>query len=154
MTCVRGVLLHGSETWPMTTGDLLHIKTSDHAMIHWIYDGKTKWPHSSGQLWKRLDLQHIEDLLTWNSIWLSGPLHQQEETSWIKKIMNFVVYGPTSQSRPKLRWKDVANKDLHKKCLSLSLISHGLKWRNVIRPVTQQIGLQPILIGIWRWSDQ
>ena len=27
-TCVRSVLLHGSETWPMTTGDLSHIKTT------------------------------------------------------------------------------------------------------------------------------
>ena len=35
--CVRSVLLYGSEIWPMSTGALSHIKTSDHAMIQWIY---------------------------------------------------------------------------------------------------------------------
>ena len=31
--------------------------------------------------------------------------------------------GPTSWSRPKLRWKDVVSNGLHKKCVSLSLVS-------------------------------
>ena len=35
--CVRCVLLHGSETWPMST-DLSHIKTSNYAMSRWICD--------------------------------------------------------------------------------------------------------------------
>ena len=52
--------------------------------------------------------------------------------------MNFVVDGPTSRGRPKLRWKDVVNSELNKKNLSLNLASDRLKWRNVIRPVTQQ----------------
>ena len=30
---VRSVLLYISETWLMSTGDLSHIKTNDHAMI-------------------------------------------------------------------------------------------------------------------------
>ena len=33
---VRSVLLYGSEAWPMSTGDLSHIKTSDHTIIKWI----------------------------------------------------------------------------------------------------------------------
>lgn len=47
-------------------------------------------------------------------------VYQQEETSWTKKIINFIVNGPTSWGRPKLRWKDVVNSDLYKKCFSLA----------------------------------
>ena len=51
--------------------------------------------------------------------------------------MSFNVDGPTSQGRPKLRWKDVVNADLCKKHLNISLASDRSKWRNFIRPVTQ-----------------
>ena len=31
--CVRNEFLYGSASWPMSTGHLSHIKTSDHQMI-------------------------------------------------------------------------------------------------------------------------
>ena len=34
--CVRSVLLHGSETWPLSTEDLSRIKRCGHAMIRWL----------------------------------------------------------------------------------------------------------------------
>ena len=67
----------------------------------------------------------------------------EEETSWIKKIMNFLVDGTSSQGRLKLRWTDAVNSDLFENCLSLSLTCDRLKWSNAIKPVIQQIGLQP-----------
>ena len=73
----------------------------------------------------------------WNRLQLSGHLYRREETSWTKKIVNFVVDGPISRGRPKLRWKDVVNSDLRKKCLSLGLASDRLEWRNAIRLVRQ-----------------
>ena len=36
-SCVRGVLFHGSESWPMSKEDLLRLQRSDHAMIRWTY---------------------------------------------------------------------------------------------------------------------
>ena len=64
--------------------------------------------------------------------------------------MSFNVDGPTSCSRPKLRWKDVVNADLHKKHLNISLASNKCKWRNAIRPVTQHIALHPTMSGTRR----
>ena len=34
--CVRNVLLYGSETWSLSTKDLLQIKRCDHAVISWL----------------------------------------------------------------------------------------------------------------------
>ena len=90
------------------------IKTSDHLLIQWICGVKIKQQHSIEELRRRRDLQHIEDVLRWNRLRLSGHLYQQEEKSWAKKIMNFVVDAPTFWGRPKLRWKDVVNSDLRK----------------------------------------
>ena len=56
--------------------------------------------------------------------------------------MNFDVDGATPRGRPKLRWKDVVNADFCKKQLNIVLASDRSKWRNAIRPVTQQNALQ------------
>ena len=68
-----------------------------------------------------------------NRLQLPGHLHRKEETSWMKKIVNFVEDGPTSLGRPELRWKDVVNSGLRKKCWSLTLekcyqISDAADW--------------------------
>ena len=64
------------------------------------------------------------------------------------------VDGPTPQGRPKLRWKDVINADLCKKQLDIALAGDRCKWRNTIRPVTQQNALQPAMSGKRRGNDQ
>ena len=60
----------------------------------------------------------------------------------------------TSGQTTKLRWKDVVNTDLRKKQLNIALASDRSKWRNAIRPVTQQNALQPTMSGKRRGNDQ
>ena len=127
----------------MSTEDLSRIKRYDHAMIRWLSNAKILLKHFTEDLRRRIHVHHIEDVLRWNTLKLSAHLYRQEETSWTKKITSFNVDGPTSQGRPKLRWKDVVKADLRKKHLNISLASDRSKWRNAIRPVTQQIALQP-----------
>ena len=64
--CLRPVprmFLYSRETWPVPTGDLSHIKTSEHTRTKWICGVKIKQQHSNEELRRRLDLQHIEDVL-------------------------------------------------------------------------------------------
>ena len=68
--------------------------------------------------------------------------------------MNFDVDGRTPRVRPKLRRKDVVNADLRNKQLNIALASDRSKWRNAIRPVTQQNALQPTRSGKRRGNDQ
>ena len=57
---------------------------------------KIKLQHSIEELRRTLDLQHIEEVLRWDRLRLSGNLYQQEEPSWMKNFMNLIVDGPTS----------------------------------------------------------
>ena len=68
-------------------------------------------------------LRMFSDGIDW--VRLSGHLYQQE-TTWTEKIISFNIDGPTYQDRPKLRWRDVVNTNLHKKHLNISLASDGL----------------------------
>ena len=152
--CVRTVLLYGSETWALSTEDLGRIKRCDHAMIRWLCNVKIEQKHTTDDLRKRIYVHPIEDVLRWNRLRLSGHLHRQEDTSCTKSILNLDIDGPTPRGRPKLRWKDVINADLRKKGLNITLASDRCKWRNAIRPGTQQNGLQPTMSGRRRGNDQ
>ena len=119
-------------------------------MIGWLCNVKIEQKHSTEYLRRRIHVHHIEDVLRRNRMGFSGHLHRWEEASWTKKIMTFNVDGSASRGRSKLRWKDVVNADLHKKYLNISLASDRSKWKNPIRPVTQQIALQPTMGGTRR----
>ena len=119
-------------------------------MILWLCNVKIEQKHSTEDLSRRIHVHYITDVLRWNRMRLSGHLYRQEETSWTKKIMSFNVDGPTSEGRPKLRWKDVVNADLRKKHLNISLANDRSKWRNAIRRMTQQIALKPTMCGMRR----
>ena len=106
--------------------------------------------HSTEDLRRRIHVRHIKDVLRWNRLRSSGHLHRQEQTSWTKKTISLNVDGPTSQGRPKLMWKYVVSADLWKKTLNISLASDKSKLTNAIRPVTQQIALQPTMKGTRR----
>ena len=103
-SCVRSVLLYGSQSWPLSV--------------------KIEQKQSAEEL-RRIYVHHIADVLIWNRLRLSGHLFRQEETSWTNKIMSFNVDGPTYRGRPKLNWEDVVNTDLHKKHQNISLASDG-----------------------------
>ena len=44
----------------------LTFKISDHTMTKWIYGVKVGQQHSTEELRRRLDLQHVEDVIRWN----------------------------------------------------------------------------------------
>ena len=64
--------------------------------------------------------------------------------------MSFNVDGPKYQGRLMLSRKDMVNADLRKNHLDVSLASGRSTWRNAIRPVTNQIALQPTMSGARR----
>ena len=95
-------------------------------MIRWLSNSKIEQKHSAEDL-RRIHVHHIEDVLIWNRVRLSGHFYRQEEASWTKKITSFNVDRPTSRGTPQLRWKDAVNADLLKKHLNIRLASNRSK---------------------------
>ena len=85
-SCVRGVLFHGSETWPMSKEDLLRLQRSDHAMIRWTCGVRLDQQHSTQSLRDKLKIDHIDDVLRWNRLRLFGHRQRQDD---IEKNENY-----------------------------------------------------------------
>ena len=137
--CTRMVLLHGSQTWPLSVDDLYRLKRCDHAMLRWICGVKLSQPHSTAELRSKLKIPDVEDVLRCNRLRLFGHRCRQDDTLWTKKIMSFIVDGPTPRGRPRLRWSDVINKDLRICNLKPDMANDRMKWKKAITPVIQHI---------------
>ena len=132
--CVRSVLLHASETWPVTAVDIARLCRSDHAMIRWICSSKIADRESLHMLRSRLGLASIEEVLRWNRLRWFGHLQRMDKNSWPRKIENIVVPGPHHTGRPRKRWLDCIKDDLKHTRLTPEQASNRTLWRSRIHP--------------------
>ena len=62
-TCVRKVLLYGSETWPVVTEDVPRLVTADNGMIRWICGVFLKDRITPTNFLLRLALNSVNEML-------------------------------------------------------------------------------------------
>ena len=136
--CVRSVLLHACETWPVTTVDITRLCRTDHAMIRWICSSKLADRDSLHMLRSKLGLASIEEVLRWSRLRWFGHLQRMDKNIWPRKIESFVVPGSYPKGRPRKRWLDCINEDLRHTHLKPEQASNRTLWRSRIHPGGQR----------------
>ena len=132
--CVRSVLLHASETWPVTAIDIAGLRRTDHAMIRWICSSKIVDRDPLDELRSRLGLASIDNVLRWNRLRWFGHLQRMNVDSWPRKIESFAAPGSYPPGRPRKRWLDCINEDLKHTGLHPEMASNRNLWRQRIHP--------------------
>ena len=108
-TCVRSVMLHGSETWATTSNTLNRLRRNDRAMIRWICRVKPLDDVSSESLLARLGVKDLEEVLRTSRMrWLG---HVERSTGWIAQVRDHTVVAQKAPGRPKLTWDEVVKRD-------------------------------------------
>src|SRR6056300_1127346 len=80
-TCVRSVMLHGTETWAVSSKNVNRLRRNDRAMIRWICRVRPKDDVSSDSLLEKLGINDIEAVLRSSRLrWLG---HVERSTAWI-----------------------------------------------------------------------
>ena len=136
--CVRSVLLHACETWPVTTVDITRLCRTDHAMIRWICSSKLADRDSLHMLRSKLGLASIEEVLRWSRLGWFGHLQRMDKNIWPRKIESFVVPGSYPKGRPRKRWLDCINEDLRHTLLKPEQASNRTLWHSRIHPGGQR----------------
>ena len=117
-------------------------------MLRWICEVKLTQPHSTAELRSKMEIPNIENVLRCNRLRLFGHRCCQDDSLWTKKIMSFVVDGPTPKGRPRLRWNDVINKDLKICNLKPDMASNRMECRTAITPVMQLTYMSPTHLSV------
>ena len=132
-TCVRKVLLYGSETGPVVTEDVQRLVTADSGMIRWICGVSLKGRIPTTYLLLHLGLNSISDMLRWKQLRFHGHLIPWNDDAWPKKATMHYVDGRQPRGRPCKRFCDVVCADMKSLNLSNEDANNRAVWRRAIK---------------------
>ena len=139
---VRSSMLHGTETWPMTSDAFHRLCHNDRAMIHWICGVKPSDDPSMDDLHAKLGICNLAVLV--QERWLRWFGHVMRSNGEINRVRSRPVPWRKGPGRPKKTWYECVKQDL-KVC---GLLRPALRiecrgdhlWRTVDRSLPRLIG--------------
>ena len=110
-SCMRSVMLHASETWPLTKTNVKRLQRNDRAMIRQICSIKPEdvatvmW----SKLLVKLDLEDLNLILREKRLRWFGLV--ECSTGAVRTACDIQIDGRKGAVRPKLTWKKLTEKD-------------------------------------------
>ena len=151
-SCVRKVLLYGSEIWPLLNEDIQRLITADNGMIRWICGVSLKDHIPTTDLLIRLGISSIKDVMRYNRLSYYGHLVPMDDDAWPKMVKFHNVDGRQPRGRPRKRLNDVINEDMKILKLSNADANNRAEWRRAIKPKKkiQHDGVLPAHVDLGR----
>lgn len=131
-TCVRSVMLHGSETWPVKTEDSQRLHRNEMSMIRWMCGVTLKDRFSSEELRARLGIKSILDIMRRSRLSWFGHVERRDGDSWLRKVRNLEIARVSGRGRPRKNWEQVISEDLRVKGLQREVAQNRAEWRSAI----------------------
>ena len=107
---VRSSMLHGTETWPMTSAALHRLCRNDRAMIRWICGVKPSDDPSMDELHAKLGICDLAILVRERRLRWFG--HVMRSNGEINRVRSRPVPGRKGPGRPKKTWDECVKQDL------------------------------------------
>ena len=127
-------MLHGTETWPMTSAALHRLCRNDHALICWICGVKPSDDPSMDDLYAELgicDLLVRERRLRWFG-------HVMRSNGEINRVRSRPVPRRKGPGRPKKTWDECMKQDLKVCGLSEASTQDRVSWRSSVKNSRQE----------------
>ena len=132
-TCVRSVMLHASETWPLSKPNLQRLQRNDRAMVRQICNIKPQdiATTRSNKLLLQLGLDDLDLILRERRLRWYG--HVERSDGAIKAACNIQAAGTRGPGRPKMTWKQLTERDCREWNLSVIDPQKRDTWRQGVR---------------------
>ena len=131
--CVRSAMLHASETWPLSKPILQRLQRNDRAMIRQMCGIKAEDTADvrSVSLLEKLGLDDIDTIIRERRLrWYA---HVERSNGAIKTARDLVVEGKRGPGRPKMTWREIAERD-RKQWNLLAVDPHNKdEWRSAVK---------------------
>ena len=131
--CVRGVMLHASETWPLKEEDIQRISRTDMRMIRWMCGVSLKDRKSSEELRQRMGIPDITTCLRQNRLRWFGHVERMDEEHPVSSCRFLEVDGTRPKGRPRKTWHQVVKNDLDQLGLKPCLAQDREAWKEAIK---------------------
>ena len=148
--CVRRVMLHASETWPITVTDSARLVTADNAMVRWMCKRKIADRVRMSEMHRILGIKDLESMMRTGRLRWYGHLERQPNDVWPNAVRQMDVDGRAPRGRPRKRWSDCVSADMSLLRLKQEDAQDRVKWRTAIRQSGNDEGVQPSRLGTQR----
>ena len=127
------MLLHASETWPLTKPNLQRLQRNDRAMIRQICNVRPQdiVTTRSNELLVRLGIEDLDLILKERRLRWYG--HVERFSGAIKTAFDIQVDGKHGPGRPKMTWKQLTERDCREWKLSAINPHDRTTWRSGVR---------------------
>ena len=133
---VRSSMLHGTETWPITSAALHRLCRNDRAMISWICGVKPSDDPSMDELHAKLGICDLAILVRERRLRWFG--HVMRSNGEINRVRSRPVPGRKGPGRPKKTWEECVKQDLKVCGLSEAGTQDRLSWRSSVKNSRQE----------------
>ena len=128
---VRSSMLHGTETWPMTSDALHRLCRNDRAMICWICGVKPLDDPSMDDLHAKLGICDLAVLVRERRLRWFG--HVMRSYGEINRVRSRPVPGRKGPGRPEKTWDECVKQDLKVCGLSEASTQDRVSWRSSVK---------------------
>ena len=133
---VHSTMLHGTETWPMTSDALHRLCRKDCAMIRWICGVKPLDDPSMDDLHAKLGICNLAVLVRERRLRWFG--HIMRSNGEINRVRSRPVPGRKGPRRPKKTWDECVKQDLKVCGLSDAGTQDRVLWRSSVKNSRQE----------------
>ena len=148
--CVRRVMLHASETWPIVVVDSARLVTADNAMVRWMCKRKITDRVRMSVMHRILGTKDLENSFRTDRLRWYRHMERQPNDVWPNAVRQMNVAGRASRGHPRKRWSDCVSADMSLLRLKQEDAQDTVKWRTAIRQSGSDKRVQPSRLGTQR----
>jgi hypothetical protein len=132
MTCVRSVMVYGSETWAMKVDDMQRLKRTERMMVQWMCGVTLKNKKSSEELREYLGIESVTDVVRRGRLRWFGHVERKSKDDCMLACTYMEVVGDRKRGRGRKTWRECVNDDMKKLGLKKEEAQDRLAWRKGI----------------------
>lgn len=139
-SCVRSVMLYGSETWCLSENEMGILRRAERAMVRVMCGVKLMDRKKTEDLMQMLGLQEaVERLAKANGVRWYGHVLRRDDGHVLRRALEFEVSGPRKRGRPKKTWKMQVEEESKRVGMGMRDALNRVKWREGVRAIATSL---------------
>ena len=131
-TCVRSVMVYGSETWAMRVEDMHRLERTERMMIRWMCGVTLKERKCSEELLDRLGIESIAEVVRRGRLRWFGHVERMSADSWVSACREITIEGSRGRGRGRKTWWECVVDDMKRLRLRKEDAQDRALWRRAI----------------------